>query len=490
MMYVSAAMLKATAPTIAKGVKILFNKSIQLGEVPREWKRSSVVPVPKSNDTCQTSNYRPISLLSVLSKLLEKHLYKHILKHIESTMPLALQQWGFRSGRSTVSALLDVVHKWLQSMDIGKEACATFFDLRKAFDSVPHRSLLEKLKTSGVNEHILSWLFSYLQGREQSVVLDGKTSSTVPVLSGVPQGSVLGPLLFLIMIYINDSASEHLNPGTYISMYADDLLLHREINCPEDYFKLQQDVNKIANWVDVNQLTLNSKKCKFMIVSRRRGRSVPNCTLTLNGQPMERVHQYKYLGVVLTDDLTWSAHIREITNKARKVTGLLYRQFYSMSSTPSLLQLYTSLVRPHLEYASQVWDPFLIKDIQKLESVQRFALKMCCKSWSSSYSENLQQSSLPELSFRRKYLSLSYFYNLVNGRFEFPDIPATLRQINYNTRSSHSSIYVQPYAHSNSFLNSFFPKTISLWNSLPPSVMASTSISSFKRNLLVWFHLH
>ena len=130
--------------------------------------------------------------------------------------------------------------------------------------------------------------------------------------------------------------------------------------------------------------------------------------------------------------------------------------------------------------------PFLIKDIQKLESVQRFALKMCCKSWTFSYSENLQQSSLPELFFRRKYLSLSYFYNLVNGRFEFPDTPATLHQINYNTRSSHSSIYVQPYAHSNSFLNSFFPKTISLWTSLSPSVMASTSISSFKRNLLVW----
>ena len=140
-------------------------------------------------------------------------------------------------------------------------AKATFFDLCKAFDSVPHRSLLEKLKTSGVNEHILSWLFSYLQGREQSVVLDGKTSSTVPVLSGVPQGSVLGPFLFLI--YINNSASEHLNPGTYITMYADDLLLHREINCPEDYFKLQQDVNKIAIWVDVNQLTLNSKKCNL-----------------------------------------------------------------------------------------------------------------------------------------------------------------------------------------------------------------------------------
>ena len=217
-------------------------------------------------------------------------------------MPLALQQWGFRSGRSTVSALLDVTHKWLQSMDIGKEVCAVFFDLRRAFDSVPHRSLLEKLKATGINEYLLSWLYAYLHGREQSVVLDGKTSSTIPVLSGVPQGSVLGPLLFLI--YINDSASEQLNLGTYITMYADDLLLHRDINCSDDYLKLQQDVNTISNWVDTNRLTLNSKKCKFMIVSRRRGRSVPSCTLCLNDQPMDRVSHYKYLGVILTDDLS------------------------------------------------------------------------------------------------------------------------------------------------------------------------------------------
>ena len=229
----------------------------------------------------------------------------------------------------------------------------------------------------------------------------------------------------------------------------------------------------------------------MLIVSRLCGRSIPSCTPSLNGQPLERVHQYKYLGVVLTDDLTWSTHISEITNKARKIIGLIYRQFYSMSSTPSLLQLYTSLVRPHLEYATQVWDPFLIKgNVLKLESVQKFALKMCCKNWDSSYSENLQQSLLPELSFRRKYLSLSYFYNLINGRFEFPDMPVTLRQPTYSTRSSHASIYVQPFAHSNSFLYSFFPKTISLWNSLPSNVLLSASVSSFKRNLCLYLDLH
>ena len=129
-----------------------------------------------------------------------------------------------------------------------------------------------------------------------------------------------------------------------------------------------------------------------------------------------------------------------------------------MSSTSSLLQLYSSLVRPHLEYVSQVWDPFLIKNIQKLESVQKFALRMCCKSWDSSYGENLQQSLLPELSARRKCLNLSYFDNLVNGRFEFPDIPTTLHQSAYNTCSSSTSIYAQPFAHSNYFLVLSFPK--------------------------------
>ena len=220
-----------------------------------------------------------------------------------------------------------------------------------------------------------------------------------------------------------------------------------------------------------------------MIVSRRRGRSIPTHTLNLHGESMERVYKYKYLGVVLTDDLTWSEHINQITNKARKAVGFIYRQFCNMSSKSSLLQLYISLIRPHLEYASQVWAPFLVKDIQKLESVQKFALKMCSKNWGSSYSENLEACSLPELTSRRKYLSLCYFYKLANGTFEFPNCPTTLRQSNYNTRSSQSIIYTQPYAHCNSFFYSFFPRTVSLWNSLPSNVVTSTSITSFKRQL-------
>ena len=346
---------------------------------------------------------------------------------------------------------------------------------------MPHRSLLEKLKSSGLNEHILKWVFSYLYQREQFVVLNGKKSATKPVLSGVPQGSVLGPLLFLV--YINDCVCEPLDNDSHTTLYADDMLLYRVINSPVDYTILQKDVDTLSSWVHKNNLTLNALKCKFMVMSRLRTKSVPVPSLTLNEQPLERVSSYKYLGVNITENLLWSAHIEEISSKARQIIGLMYRQFYTWSSPQALLQLYMSLVRPHLEYAAQVWNPHLIKDINRLEQVQKFALKICYKEWSSTYPELLEVSALPELSVRRKCLNLCYFYKLVNNSFEFPNCPLSVRTLNYPNRNGRTSLYVQPYANSNAFLNSFFPSTISLWNSLPFAAVSAISLFSFKSQL-------
>ena len=380
-------------------------------------------------------------------------------------------------------ALLDATYDWLQAIDNGKEVCAIFFDLRKAFNSVPHRSLLEKLKSTGLNEHLLKWIYSYLHGREQYVVLNGERSCTKPVLSGVPQGSVLGPLLFLI--YINDATSESLDSNSKIILYADDILLHRVITSPSDYVALQNDVNTLFNWVEVNNLTLNAAKCKFMIISRLRKYSVPVPPITLHGQPLERVHCYKYLGVNISDDLSWTAHINEISSKARKLIGLLYRQFSTYSAPETLLQLYISLVRPHLEYASQIWSPHLIKHVNQLEQVQKFALKVCFRQWSrlSSYSDLLQLSNLPQLTERRKFLNLCYLFKLVNKAIDFPNCPLTPRNLNYPNRQGRTSLFVQPYASSNSFLHSFFPSTLSHWNSLPQSIVSSSSLCTFKRLL-------
>ena len=179
--------------------------------------------------------------------------------------------------------------------------------------------------------------------------------------------------------------------------------------------------------------------------------------------------------------MSWSTHINEIANKARRKIGLIYRQFYTMSSSKSrtLTALYFARKTTTGICVTSV-GPFPDEGCSEAGIGTKV---MCCKNWGSRYSENLQQTALPELSSRRSYLSLSYFYNLINGHFEFPDIPARVREPAYNTRSSHASVYVQPFAHSNYYLYSFFPKTISLWNSLPSNVMSSTSISSFKRNV-------
>ena len=478
---ISANMLKNTAHSTVKGVTIIFNLSLKNGELPTEWKVSAVNPIPKGTAKTKVANYRPISLLSILSKLLEKHVHKLLLEHMENASPLAPQQWGFRSRRSTVSALIDATYNWAQAIDNGKEICALFFDLRKAFDSVPHRLLLDKLKISGLNEHLIKWSFSYLYSREQYVVLNGAESSKIPVLSGVPQGSVLGPLLFLA--YINDSTLEPLDHDTHITLYADDILLYRTITAPSDYEILQNDINTLSNWVSNNNLTLNPSKCKYLVISKLRKHSVEVPVLTLNNEVLEKVSSFKYLGINITDDLSWSTHISVIARKARKVLGLLYRQFSAWSPPEVLLQLYKSLVRPHLEYASQVWNPHLIKDIDQLESIQKFALKVCFKQWDSSYSDLLQSSNLPTLSHRRKYLGLCYFYKLVNNIFEFPQCPLTLRVLNYPNRNGRADLFVQPHANSNTYHNSFFPLTIPQWNSLPICVASAPSIFSFKRQL-------
>ena len=283
-------------------------------------------------------------------------------------------------------------------MDTGKEVGAVFFDLQKAFDSVPHHALLDKLRDLQLNEFILKWICDYLMQRKQRVVVNGQTSETLPVLSGVPQGSVIGPLLFLI--YIDGVMGVPLSERSQLTVYADDMLLYRPITCQGDFAALQEDINKLDSWIEANYLQFNISKCKYMVVSRKRAGILP-ASLTLQGHHLERVECFKYLGLLLTSDLSWSTHVDSICSKARKLLGLLYRKYYQYAEPQILLQLYVSLVRPHLEYASPVWNPYLQKNINTLENVQKFALRMCSKRWDQAYSQLLQLFNITELSERR-----------------------------------------------------------------------------------------
>ena len=215
---VSAQMLKTTAHSIAPSITKLFNLSISHGRFPESWKTSTVVP--KSANHKEATNYRPISLLSILSKMLERHFHQYITNHLNDHHPLSNKQWGFQSGKSTVAALLSATHDWFQALESGQEVCSIFFDLKKVFDSVPHRPLLDKLARYGLDAHTLSWITSYLTNRKQHVVVGGETSLDAPVLSGVPQGSVLGPLLFLVYMYESDVPDSVLSDGSVLNLCA------------------------------------------------------------------------------------------------------------------------------------------------------------------------------------------------------------------------------------------------------------------------------
>ena len=269
-----------------------------------------------------------------------------ILSHLETHYPLSSVQWGFLEGRSTVTALLHCINEWLKALEDGKEVCAIFFDFQKAFDTVPHSPLVAKLHSFGLNKYILRWLNNYLSNHVQSVVVNGSESAPAEVLSGVPQGSVLGPLLFLI--YIDDLPSVLHNLGP------EDVLLYHVVSKEEDFALVQEAVSLLDNWSTDNHLNFNLTKCKYMIISRRLHPTLPNTPLLLSNHPLQRVFCYKYLGLLLTDNLSWSQHISFCCSKARQVLGLLYRRFYSFSNQETLKQLYLSLVRPHIEYGCQV----------------------------------------------------------------------------------------------------------------------------------------
>ena len=248
-------------------------------------------------------------------------------------------------------------------------------------------------------------------------------------------------------------------------LYADDILLYRPICTGEDYSVLQEDINSISNWATANLMTFNTSKCKSMLISRKRTPCSPTTPLHLNGIPLETVTTFKYLGVLMSSNLQWSPHIQDICSKACKIIGLLYRRYYQYSDPSTLLHLYLSLVRPHTEYAAQVWDPHLLKDINSLENVQKFALRVCCKNWNLGYSELLDLCSVPSLENRRLHLKLCHMFKIVNNLCYFP--PETVVQSPSLLHSSRPPLLHQPFSRTTAFANSFVPDTLRKWNCLP-----------------------
>lgn len=370
--------LKSTASAFAKLLEPLFNRSLQQGVFPDIFKLAHVTPVFKSGDRGDVTNYRAISILSSVGKVFERLVCTALANVLRPSIHPS--QHGFLDGKSTVSNLVEYTSFVRSLLAIGIQCDAVYTDLSSAFDTVDHGLLLFKLERYGVRGPMLEWLRSYLSGRRQKVKFMGCISQEVAVVSGVPQGSILGPLLFLI--FVND-LSTLLNDVAF-SLYADDLKIFRAVANGADAAIMQTNLDILFRWCGRNGMHLNVKKCFAISFSKHPAlRHLAN--YQINGFALTRVEQIRDLGVLLDSKLDLKPHIDKICSSAYSVLGFVKRRLKELSDPHICKRLYCALVRPILEYASVVWSPARASDTARLESVPKAVLALCPQeSWFSS----------------------------------------------------------------------------------------------------------
>ena len=468
--------LKEAANEIAPILTDIFSSSLDSGTLPSDWKTARVAPVFKKGNTNEASNYRPISLTCVCSKLMEHILCHHIRNHTDKHNILSKFQHGFRAGHSCASQLLITVIDLMKSFNSKKQVDVVVLDFSKAFDMVPHRRLLWKLEHYGIVGHVLAWVSEFLQGRTQQVVVDGAVSGMSDVHSGVPQGTVVGPLLFLL--YINDLPD---CVKSNVRLFADDCLLYREIVTCEDQAALQEDLLALEKWTLDWGMKFNPGKCTVLTVSR--GPQVHSKMYSLCGVVLQSVTEAKYLGVCLSSDLHWSNHINTITSKANSTLGLLRR---NLSRCPIQLreQAYIALIRSRLEYCAAIWDPHLIKDISRLEAVQRRAARFVKQDHDpySSVTTMLQELHWLTLQERRQDLRLAFLFQIVHGKVAV-EAEDYLTKADPRTRSHHNHKYKHYTTNCAQYKNSFFVRTVPQWNNLTEACISAETLPAFKASL-------
>ena len=479
---IPAKILKIAAPVIAQSLTNLFNYSIQTEIFPTEWKVAKIIPLHKSGPKNIVDNYRPISILSAISKIFEKILYKQLFAYLNNNNLISKHQFGFRPMHSTADALLHSTNEWYRNMDDGMLNIAVFLDLKKAFDTVNHEILIGKLSFLGMQPCALNLITSYLGNRLQRCYVNGYLSKPHKIDYGVPQGSILGPLLFLI--YINDLPN-CIEKST-VRMFADDTILTASgMALPEIESKINHDLNSVQKWLLANKLCLNLIKTEYLLIGSKQkiSKLTNDPVIQIANRLVNRVTNKKSLGVEIDQCLLWDIHLDEICKKVSAGIGAI-RKLKPYVARETLVSVYCALVQPYFDYCCLVWEPIGATLSNRLQSLQNRAARVILgyrneHGQSEAALNELQWKTLKQ---RRLVMKARLMFRIIHGQapavliesFQNPNAP----QHDYNLRNSDYGFYLTKPK------TEYMRKTISysgakLWNNLPSEVRKSISINTF-----------
>ena len=477
---ISCWVLKECAEELSVPLMIIFDDSLRQGKLPECWKWANIVPLYKKGSKQDPLNYRPVSLTSVVCKILERIIRKQWVDHLERKELISQKQFGFRKGRSCVTNLLSFytrISESIQERDGWVDSI--YLDFKKAFDRVPHQRLIWKLgNNGGIQGKVLQWMEDFLSGRKMRTVLRGRYSSWLEITSGVPQGSVLAPVMFLI--YINDLQA-NIDENSYINMFADDAKIQRKVLDENCCRKLQDDMNKLHEWSKTWQMEFNVNKCHVIKFGKSEKR--PQWNYTLGNVVLMESDKERDLGVTVSKKLSPEDHINE---KVRSAYALLanLKVAFTYVDIEMVKKIITSFIRPTLEYAAVVWSPHLKKHIAKLEKVQRAVTRWVPELRNLSYEERLEKLELPKLEERRIRGDMITLYKCLSGREKIDK--EDMFEISKSNLRGHSMKIAKRRGDKDVQKYSFPNRAIDQWNALPEEVVCAKSIHKFKEKYDNW----
>jgi hypothetical protein len=472
---IPSVLLNRLANELANPITRIFKKSLESGKLPSDWKTATVIPIYKGGTKHSTNSYRPISLTCICCKILERLIKQFLMSYLEDNALLSASQHGFRSNKSCLSNLLLSLEDWTKVVDDGFIIDTVYIDFKKAFDSVPHQRLLYKLKLYGITGKLLLWLENFIKDRIQRVQVNGSLSNWEKVVSGVPQGSVLGPILFLL--YVNDIPARI---DCKLLMFADDLKIWQPIKQLGDINLLQKNLDTLQDWSERWLLKFNTSKCMTMRIGRQNS-TFPNA-YHLNGVNLPIIDKERDLGVIVSNSLKAENQCLRASQKAMSVLRRIKRTF-PIITQEAFTKIYPAFVRPHLEYCIQAWRPWLIKDKLLLENVQRRATKLVVGLRDVDFCRREQILGLYPLSYRQTRGDLILAFKIVRNIdctlnmqdfFSFSDTP-NLRGHPWKIKKERNNLLVRQCF--------FSQRIVGSWNSLPEFVVSSESVNIFKTRL-------